>query len=116
MVRIGLPEQCCLNRDMNAKTVPVTGKIRRKSLLDGEYTGAKTLSHETILPPPPPDASVCATQTRTQATPVVRVCLVLTFAAAGPGPVTGTEQKLAAPRPIIERNWTNSPFSTVVSL
>lgn len=89
---------------MNVKKVPVTGKIRRKSLLDGEYTGAKTLSHETILPPPPPDASVCITQTRMQGTPVVRVCLVLTFAAAGPGPVTGTEQKLAARMAIIERN------------
>ena len=47
---------------------------------------------------------VCITQTRMQGTPVVSVCLVLTFAAAGPGPVTGTEQKLAARMAIIERN------------
>ena len=64
----------------------------------------QTLSHETILPAPTPDASVCITQTRIQGTPVVRVCLVLTLAAAGPGPVSGTEQKLAARMAIIERN------------
>ena len=64
----------------------------------------QTLSHEKILPPPPPDASVRITQTSIQGTPMVRVCLVLTLATAGPGPVSGTEQKLAARMAIIERN------------